>query len=144
MMYFFLVIFSAQEGSNLGMNCSVKTMSECHSFICCRNWKLYSHQSRRLKEEEDKIVFLIKICILPKACDTTLPLLRVSVWGKASLWKFSFCHWSVQYFSICAWFKIWFQFCRVSKPSHLLLHILCKQMYTSSVESWVSWVGHPS
>ncbi|XP_077029561.1 uncharacterized protein LOC143693326 [Agelaius phoeniceus] len=50
-----------------------------------RNWKLYSLQSKRLKEEEDKIVFLIESCILPEACDTTLPLLRVSVWCKASL-----------------------------------------------------------
>lgn len=90
MIYFSLVVFSAQEGSNLGLNCSdgdelTGTISESNSFICCRNWKLYSLQSKRLKEEEDKIVFLIESCILTEACDTTLPLLRVSVWCKASL-----------------------------------------------------------
>lgn len=84
-MIYFSLVFSEREGSNLGMNCSVKTINECSSFICCRNWKLYSRESWRLKEEEDKIAFLSESCILPEACYTTLPLLKVSVWCKASL-----------------------------------------------------------
>lgn len=39
------------------MNCIVKDISECNRFICRRNWKLQSSQSRELKEEEDKVVF---------------------------------------------------------------------------------------
>lgn len=141
----FLLLFSTQEGSNLGMNCSVKTMSECNSFICCRNWKLYSDQSRRLKEEEDKVVFLIKSCILPEACDTiTTPQNFCVVQGK-SLKIFLLPLVSTIFLSFCVPdLRSGFSFIEKAKPSHLFLHILCKRLYTCKVESWVSWVGHPS
>lgn len=39
------------------MSWAITDVSEFNSFICYSDWKLYSNQSRGLREEEDKIVF---------------------------------------------------------------------------------------